>query len=493
MFIHNSAPAELVSCPPICDNMVLQINDLPNEVLCNILNFLNTNEKFLVRLVCPRWKDQIDENVSFTVDIYNGNYDLIRRRFGTSRCITCVYIAHYFKEDIPILNLASLKSLTVGANVDKLAVYEFLSKAISLECLSLWVDIGMESPTVKQTQTTVTANNYPVLRTIKKLHIVYFYGFRLPLSDVTTWKEILDEHMPNVNHLIVEVNVCPDSPLVRSFDYFRLVAGMPKLHTLEYRVWAHYSHLFVLNVKPLTPEISMGLAKLNLIRLEAIFVPEDEPIWNFILAKQHQIQDLNLSNLPNSRGREGFPISMILPVLRNCKQSLRYVSLEIDTRKNGDNIDMEMFGSLPFLRKLIIKAQETPFTEPHSELPNIQNCSTVLSKTLEKLSVRGFKFCEEDIICLIKNLSMEDLDTVRICPEYASAWKSFENRMEEMGIVRKEIKCSSSAMGTKVYVGAILAKYHKDVLEELLERDDSRRVKDVTVESQSLELVSRYM
>ncbi|CAL8108214.1 unnamed protein product [Orchesella dallaii] len=484
--------------------MAVQLNDFPSELLCKILNFLNTKEKFSARRVCTRWRDQIDKNVIFHIVLNDSNYDWIRLNFETSRCVRSIWIFDYSHEEIPIQNLTLLNTLTVTSKVNELAVSELLTKAKNLDHLQLYVDHERETATINQMARKTNTCTFPALLNIKNLHIGYdSRSLRLGLDSWSerAWNEILNEEMPNVHRLVVDLY--PNIPTLKGFDYFRLAAGMPKLQDFTYRVWSSHrkNYYEVLGaVQPLTPTISKKLVNLNLTRLTAIITQKDEPIWMSILSRQRQIQKLILYNKYNSR--EGFPISMIYPVLHNNRESLSSISLQIDTKKSGD-IDMEMFSSLPSLQKLSIQAWPTPSSQrEYFDLSIIRNCSSVVTETLEKLTVKGFRFSEDDIINFIKNISKEDLHTVRICPGYAFVWRKFETREKEieMGIVRcghNSVHAfhylSQSPNSSAVYVGATLEKFNDDEFDRNPKSDFSRRVKDVTVEPQSLQMVSRYI
>ncbi|CAL8131782.1 unnamed protein product [Orchesella dallaii] len=140
-------------------------------LLCKVLNLLRTNEKFRVRRVCKKWRSQVDENVSFHTCLCNGNYDEVIRRFGSSRCVTSIWIDDYSKTDIPVHNFTSLKNLTVNGSVHKLALPELLSKATNLPFLRLFVDHGSENTTINVAARA--GNSYPALLSIKELYISY--------------------------------------------------------------------------------------------------------------------------------------------------------------------------------------------------------------------------------------------------------------------------------------------------------------------------------
>ncbi|CAL8137028.1 unnamed protein product [Orchesella dallaii] len=429
------------------------------------------------------------------------NYDVVSRRFGTSRCVTSIWIEDYSMTDIPIHNLTFLKNLTVGeGNVHKLAISELLSKATNLTILRVFVDHGQENATINVAARS--GNSYPALLSIKVLYVSYSCKQRSSSNSERAWNEILYEKMPNVHRLVV--NLYTVMPPVKGFDYFRLASGMPKLRDFTCRIYSRPCGLYFkvpADVQPLNPTILLGLEKLNLTRLEASLIRKDEPVWEVILAKQRDIQELNLSNEFGSK--ESFSFSLIPPVIHNNKESLRSISLQIDTKKSGD-FDMDIFASFPTLRELVIQAWPLPnHGETYSNPSDILNCSKALSEKIEKLSVIGFKLLEEDIINLIKKIPNEHVDFVRICPEYAAEWKSFENRMEEMGIVRHGHSCTEvftnylflkeSLSPSNVYIGEILEKFCNYGFEGFLKYDFSRRVKDVTVEHHSLEVVSRFM
>ncbi|CAL8108222.1 unnamed protein product [Orchesella dallaii] len=427
--------------------MALQLNDFPNELLCKVLNFLNTKEKFSARQVCTRWRNQIDKNVIFHIVLNDSNYDWIRLNFETSRCVRSIWIFDYSHKDIPIQNLTFLHTLTVGRKVNKLALTELLTNAKTLDHLQLYVDHERENDVINQMARK--SNNFPALLSIKNLHIGYdSRSSWLDSWSERAWNEILNEEMPNVHRLVVDLY--PNIPTLQGFDYFRLAAGMPKLQDFTYRVWSSHRKNYY-----------------------------------------EVLGDVRIHLLPQ-----------FLRVLQNNRKSLSSISLQIDTKRSG-YIDMEMFSSLPSLQKLSIQAWPTPSSErKYFDLSIIRNCSSVATETLEKLTVKGFRFSEEDIINLIKNISKDVLHTVRICPEYAAKWESFETREKEieMGIVKSEHSSvypshylSQSPNSSAVYVGATMEKFHDDELVSNPNSDYSRKVKDVTVEPHSLQMVSRYI
>ncbi|CAL8117269.1 unnamed protein product [Orchesella dallaii] len=159
--------------------------------------------------------------------------------------------------------------------------------------------------------------------------------------------------------------------------------------------------------------------QINLTRLEASIIPKDEPVWEVILAKQRNIQELNPSN--EFESKESLSFSLILPAVYNNKESLRSICLQIDTKESCD-IDMEIFGNFLSLRELVIQAWPLPNNgQAYSDPSNIPNCSIALSEQLEELSVTG-----KDIINLLNKIPNEHLDTVRICPEYAVERKTMK-------------------------------------------------------------------
>ncbi|CAL8107841.1 unnamed protein product [Orchesella dallaii] len=469
---------------------------LTPQVLCKIFDFFKLKEKLLVQLVCKKWKTQIDKNVPFHVDLNDNNSDLIRQRFGTFGLVTSITIVNYSMPHIPIHNLASLKTIAVKENVHKLAVFELISKAISLHSLRLYVHHIKESVAIEQI--ILFAYAYPALQNIKDLYIGYESSNSSPIFAIDkAWNEILYAEMKNVHRLVVDHYLCV--PPVRGFDFFRLAARMPKLHDFTYRIWSRFNqrqpqwyYQVPRDLQPLTLPISEKLANLTLTRLTAIIVKNDEPIWAMILAKQTQLQKLNLCNKYNSI--EGFPISMFRPVLRNSKQSLRSISLQIDASKSGI-IDMEMFAGLPSLQKLVIHAWPIPHRGYYNSnlLFQALNCSSVVSGKLQKLIFSGFKFYEADIINLIKNISNEDLGMVAICHEYAFIWKNFERREEEMGIVRMIPENKSAYFSYFLSRGpsAMVSSHHNYEFVGLSNGDESMGSKYVTVKSQCVELLSR--
>ncbi|CAL8107769.1 unnamed protein product [Orchesella dallaii] len=422
---------------------------LPNELLCNILGMLSTKEKLRAREVCRRWKGVVDEFVPFyRVQLCDKTFDEVAMRFGSRRVssleFTCEHSDSYNTHSIiPIQNLSFLKRLVLAQDMRVDALADVAMRADNL--IELDIRYGHIKTWHEKKQ---IAALLPALREIKKLLLPILCQLnRNPISLFNLWKDIMQREMPKLQHL--EIDVCTGNPT--SPHFIDLATFKPHLRefvvqkadALGGRV-PNKRVTLVWNVNGQSRD-SEGLRKLKLINEASCVLKDETPQWETLLSNQSNMEELQLYDfyvqLP---GKEGYSMSLIEPVLTRSMKTLHTIRLDIGAERVGtcDDFDMEIFSKLATLRELHLSVRVVKFRAIFGKginfLRGIKNCSTVISATLCKLVLHGFRFTTEEVNDCIKEIAKLDLKKVDFycsrMPEISTVWEEFSSQARKMGL-----------------------------------------------------------
>ncbi|CAL8078128.1 unnamed protein product [Orchesella dallaii] len=414
--------------------MALHIADLPNEVLSNILNFLDPKEKFVVRGVNQRWRDNVDENVSFCVSLCDMNYDYVRHKFGTRR-VASMTIENYSRSEIPIQNLNFLRRLHIRESTKRvcdLAVRHLLLNAVNLKSLTL-DDINFE--------TEIAIHNQPLkaLLSIEKLSVQW-----MPLHPSfqvsSRADDLLNHDMPKLKVLHVSQILCATYlPRRQEIDFFRIATCKPLLRQLQVKLFRNTTNE-VAPVHNLTK-----LKKLNLTVAEADIWETDVRAWEAILSNSSKMEKLSLTCRLLEESNYGFPLSIILPVLQKSFESLVTIQLSVDPNINP-HIDMKMFCELKSICSLCLK---NCVYQAQSCIPAL-NLHTVLTlQTLQNFESERLKYSEEEIHQFVDEIAAHKTKIIYLsfCQRSQALRETFETRVCERGLQNKfSIKTDISDM-----------------------------------------------
>ncbi|CAL8107762.1 unnamed protein product [Orchesella dallaii] len=420
---------------------------LPNEVLCNILGMLSTIEKFRAREVCRDWRDVVDEIVPFYgVKICDENHDEVALRFGKRRVLSLEFSCDcdhgYTRNSIPIKNLSFLKRVVLLQNIHVNALVDLITRADKL--IELEIRNGDDSHFHGKDK---TAALLPALRKIKKL-VLPNYDRVNQILLFNSWKHIIQSEMPKLQQL--EIHVLRYNSNYPNF--FELSTIKPDL--CEFVVQNKYDLPGFSITKRVTAvwnaeshnSNSKGLRKLMLLGDASYVLLHRAPE---ILDNQNNLEELQLYDFYVPNPDPGYRMSLIEPVLTNNMETLHTIRLSIS--RSWNDFDMEIFAHLPTLRELHLSLREIKYTAMCSSnrknyLRGIKNCSTVISATLCKLVLQGFKFSAKEANDCIKEIAKLDLEKVDFfrsgLPEIATVWMWFSSRVCKMGL-KKEVQAKT--------------------------------------------------
>ncbi|CAL8124614.1 unnamed protein product [Orchesella dallaii] len=426
------------------------IETLPNEILCKILGFLSTHEKFRAREVCQKWKGQVDENVPFfDVILSNSSDPAVLARFQTRRVASIILPGpSYLCSNIPIQNLSHLCRLKLVGNVVGPAVTDLATRAVNLTELEIWMNLDSDWPERKK-----TCELLPALRKIKNLYLRNSFG-GIAWFTFECWKPILRDEMPKLKRL--EIDVSRWRATDRDTNLFGVVTFKPSANLCEFSLY---------NSSETQPEglnsyvrvaagweersegasASKGLRKLNLIGVTRRVVT-DYKQWGILLSDQGNLEELQLYDSYSHFPGCGYDMSIIQQALRNNVDSLHTIRLDIEADRGSNEFDMGIFAPLATLRHLHLIRPGGILRDSGRivrDLCRIQNCSTVIKGTLRSLLLYGFKFQKQEIDDVIKEMVKLNLERVEFARsavfEIGVGWNYFQRLALQMNM-KPEVK-----------------------------------------------------
>ncbi|CAL8137300.1 unnamed protein product [Orchesella dallaii] len=392
----------------------------------------------------------------YDVILTDENYESVRERFGHRRVIS-MSINNYSRTDIPFTNLDFLRELKISGSVRDNSLTSLFTNATNLEKVFVVAHIGCKPSSESLLLSSNQQQTFPVC--VKRLDVRYKNYDDWPTQQrLGHWNTALDYGMPNVEELYFRSSTRNEPGL----DFFWLLTSKPKLHSVDMKQLINTPRSeavinptpFDLQLQSLTEEMESSLSQVRLTSLRCNILKDHTRAWGIILSAQTNLQELVIRN----GTRIGFQISMILPVLKRCSDTLSTIDLHIDPSVNS-TIDIQIFSNLKFLRKLELQvyktetwnASEDRYVENGSNIPTVENVSTIITKHLVYLRLTGFEFSEEDAINAIIIEWKRDLDMVVVYNEILSIWKGFERRFPEMHTIIISPDCISYSCNNPLF------------------------------------------
>ncbi|CAL8124616.1 unnamed protein product [Orchesella dallaii] len=404
--------------------MDLEINDFPNEILCKILSLLSTEEKFRAREVCKRWREQVDTNVLFHIQLSDSTYNEVRQRFQMRRVASLQIASLYSHSNIPIENLNSLRRLELVNDIGEEAFKDLFTRAAFLKRLKLnvLVESSWEEP-----NPNFPGNTYfPALSNIKHLSIEVMRCEADLATSLGACSVLIDHNMHNVQSLTIKLST-GTLVILQGLDYFRLAASKANLRKFIFTrnpslKMKPNSDVFLKDALPISPTLSTALRKLRLTHVKADVMKIHEKAWEVLLSEQKHMKTLQLYS--DSSCSQGISLSAVLPVIRKSWASLHTIALEIDiNRSQSGGLDMDIFADLKSLRYLNIKSwsnknvefsQSTTVANTIPNVPKIYNCDAIITTTLRKLSIIGFKLTDVDFSNVMSKIGKLDMGKMEV-------------------------------------------------------------------------------
>ncbi|CAL8071694.1 unnamed protein product [Orchesella dallaii] len=371
--------------------------------------------------------------IFYDIILKDKTYEAVTKRFGHCR-VSSMSINNYSRTENPFTNLESLRELNIGECVSDNLLAVLLRNAVNLQKVSVAAHHGCITPTELLHQCGNHQRISPAACSAKRLEVTFDEGYDPYWNPrrFGPWNAALDYAMPNVEELYFKSFVIYDHP---GLDIFWLLASKPRLCTLEILLRkGDMPSSRELQPLVVTNEMNSALAQVRLTSLTFEFLNEHVGAWEVILSSQTHLRELKMHDINGI----GFNISIILPLLTKCTDTLSSIDLKIDAKLNS-KIDLQIFSHLKILESLELEVCDSRMVSSKKlpnrvNVPTVENISKIFTKHLVCLGLRGFEFSEEDVINSIIIESKRGLDVVDVGNDFLSIWKSFKSSLPKMGI-----------------------------------------------------------